>query len=242
MTKIKRYAIDTEVTGSDKWIGSDGGAMNRTKNFTPVGLSDFLNKSRMIQMPNALTFKYDTVEYSDGRSTSIRSSGSISFATEIGPTVSLSSISSFMVHQRTSKGRASVRFFQGLLNNIFLVQKTNDPDNFGVFKMTSYEQNLDEPEFYDVECEFIQGHGSIEEDEDYFVSLLQLGPDVDKHYTHNQNNAAATWNVSHNLNKHPSVSVVLSTGQQGLADVQYINNNELTITLLSAQSGKAYLN
>jgi hypothetical protein len=237
MTKIKRYAIDTEVTGSDKWIGSDGNAMNRTKNFTPVGLADFLNKSRMIQMPNALTFKYDTVDEGDDRSR-----GSISFASELGAIVNMSVIESFMIHQRTTKGKVSVNFLQGLLNNLFIIQKSSDPDHFGVFKMTSYEQNVDEPEFYDVECEFIQGNGSIEEDEDYFVSLLQVDVLSDKHYTHNQNNASAVWNVTHNLQKHPSVSVVLSTGQQGLADVQYINNNELTITLLSAQSGKAYLN
>lgn len=237
MTKIKKYIIDTEVTGSDKWIGSDGNAMNRTKNFTPIGLSNFLNKSRMIQMPNALTFKYDTVEEGDDRAR-----GSISFQSEIGPTVNMSEIESFMIHQRTTKGKVSVNFLQGLLNNLFLVQKSSDPDHFGVFKMTSYEQNIIETEFYDVECNFIQGHGSIEEDEDYFVSLLQVDVLSDKHYTHNQNNASDVWNVTHNLEKHPSVSVVLSTGQQGLADVQYINNNELTITLLSAQSGKAYLN
>ena len=237
MTKIKRYAIDTEVTGSDKWIGSDGGAMNRTRNFTPVGLSDFLNKSRMIQMPNALTFKYDTVEVGDDRAT-----GSISFSTEVGPIVSLSSISSFMVHQRTSKGRVSVSFFQGFLNNIFLVQKTNDPDHFGIFKMTSYSQNINEPSFYDVECEFIQGHGSIEEDEDYFVSLLQIDVLSDKHLAVNQIAALPTWTIVHNLNKFPSVTIVDSSDNIVVGDVVYINKNELKINFTSTFSGKAYLN
>lgn len=237
MTKIKRYAIDTEVTGSDKWIGSDGNAMNRTKNFTPVGLSDFLNKSRMIQIPNALTFKYDTVEDGDSRS-----NGSISFETEIGPTVSLSSISSFMVHQRTSKGRVSVSFFQGFLNNIFLVQKTNDPDNFGVFKMTSYEQNINEPEFYDVECEFIQGHGAIEEDEDYFVSLLQVDVLSDKSYVHNQVAASSTWVITHGLDKKPSVTIVDSSDNIVVGDVTYSGSKSLIINFTATFSGKAYLN
>ena len=237
MTKIKRYAIDTEVTGSDKWIGSDGGAMNRTKNFTPVGLSDFLNKSRMIQIPNALTFKYDTIDYGDDRS-----SGSISFASEVGPTVSMSAIGSFMIHQRTTKGKVSVNFLQALLNNVFLLQKASDPDHFGIFKMTSYEQNINEPEFYDVECNFIQGHGSIEEDEDYFVSLLQIDVLSDKHLAVNQIAALPTWTIVHNLNKFPSVTIVDSSDNIVVGDVVYINKNELKINFTATFSGKAYLN
>jgi hypothetical protein len=58
----------------------------------------------------------------------------------------------------------------------------------------------------------------------------------------NQAVASATWTVQHNLNKFPSCTMVLGTGQQGYGDVTFIDENNLTITFASAESGKAYIN
>jgi hypothetical protein len=68
-------------------------------------------------------------------------------------------------------------------------------------------------------------------------------------YKHNQNNAAETWTITHNLGLEsylPSVSIILSGGAsydnvQALGIVEYINENELTINFLSAKSGYAYI-
>jgi hypothetical protein len=61
-------------------------------------------------------------------------------------------------------------------------------------------------------------------------------------YTFVQAGASATWTVQHNLDKFPSVTMALSTGQKGYGDVVYIDENNLTITFASAESGKAYMN
>jgi len=61
-------------------------------------------------------------------------------------------------------------------------------------------------------------------------------------YTFVQAGASATWTVQHNLNKFPSVTMTLSTGQKGYGDIVYIDENNLTITFASAESGKAYMN
>ena len=70
---------------------------------------------------------------------------------------------------------------------------------------------------------------------------MLIGND-DKQYTHNQGSASATWNVAHNLNKFPSATVVLSTGQKGYGDITYVDANNLTISFAAAESGKAYIN
>jgi hypothetical protein len=103
---------------------------------------------------------------------------------------------------------------------------------------------LVETEFYNTSLDHIQSNGSLEEDEYYFISLLQFDAiaDTDKHYAHTQGVASATWNVFHNLDKYPSVTVVLSTGQKGYGDVTYIDENNLTISFAGAESGKAYMN
>lgn len=64
----------------------------------------------------------------------------------------------------------------------------------------------------------------------------------DLNFTYNQIAASASWNITHNLGKNPSVSIVDSGGNWVVGDVLYINNNELTINFNSAFSGTAYLN
>jgi hypothetical protein len=239
MTKIKSYPIDTNITGSDKWIGSDGNAANRTKNFTPTNLANFFNNAGSIDIPNALRFKYDTVAVGDDRSI-----GSISFETEIGATVAFSSITEFMLHQNTSDGNYIVDLMSVFDGNIVMVQKVDDKNVFAFYKITNYEQDVTETNFYNTSVTFLEGNGSLEEDEYYFVSLLQFDAiaDTDKHYAHTQGVASATWSVSHNLDKYPSVTVVLSTGQKGYGDVTYVDENNLTISFSGAESGKAYMN
>jgi hypothetical protein len=50
------------------------------------------------------------------------------------------------------------------------------------------------------------------------------------------------WIVTHNLGKNPSVTVVDSAGTVVIGEIQYISNNELTLTFSGEFSGKAYLN
>jgi hypothetical protein len=237
MTKIKSYPIDNDITGSDKWIGTDGGGFNRTKNFTVTGLANHFNETRKIELSNSLSFKYDTVDVGDDRSI-----GSFSFENEIGATVPFSSISNLIFHKNTSNGKTVTNFMGGLSEAVVLIHRADNPNFHGFFKFKSYTQRIDDIDFYDVVLDFIHGNGSIEEDKFYFLSVVQLDVAADKNYVHNQSTASVTWNVQHNLNKFPSATMVLSTGQKGYGDVTYIDENNLTITFASAESGKAYIN
>lgn len=68
-------------------------------------------------------------------------------------------------------------------------------------------------------------------------------------YRHNQNNASTTWSVTHNLGLQdylPNISIKLSGGGtynnvQTMGIVNYVNENELTINLIKAESGYAYI-
>lgn len=239
MTKIKIYPIDTNISGSDKWIGTDAETSNRTKNFTVSALADYFNNASQINLSNSLKFKYDTVAVGDSRA-----GGSFSFASEVGATVNFSDISDLLFHQNTSNGKYVVELMESFNGNIVMISKVDDPNKFGFYKITSYAQNVTETEFYDTSLTYIDGNGFIEEDEYYFVSLLQFDAlnDTDKHYAHTQSVASATWSVNHNLGKYPSVTVVLSTGQKGYGDVTYVDENNLTISFKGAESGKAYMN
>lgn len=60
--------------------------------------------------------------------------------------------------------------------------------------------------------------------------------------THNQLVPAAVWTVVHNQNRYPAVSVTDSGGSVCVGDVQYVDENTLTVTFSAAFAGVAHLN
>ena len=61
-------------------------------------------------------------------------------------------------------------------------------------------------------------------------------------YEHDQGTPALVWTVNHNLGKKPSASAVDSAGTVVFGQIQYINDNTITITFNAAFSGYAYIN
>ena len=77
------------------------------------------------------------------------------------------------------------------------------------------------------------------------ISNTQLTIDApgDKTFIFTQTNPVPlVWNIQHNLNKYPSVSVVDSANEILFGNVEYVNQNLLTITFTAGFSGFAYLN
>ena len=61
-------------------------------------------------------------------------------------------------------------------------------------------------------------------------------------YEHRQDAAAKVWNIAHNLNKYPSVSIVDSGNNVIYGDITYIDKNNLQIKFSAEFGGRAYLN
>ena len=87
--------------------------------------------------------------------------------------------------------------------------------------------------------------------EEYLVSEANTGKLVfksaasgigDKTFVHTQSVASATWVVTHNMDKFPSVTVVDSAGTVVIGQVGYNSSNQATLTFVSAFSGSAYFN
>ena len=68
------------------------------------------------------------------------------------------------------------------------------------------------------------------------------GGGSDLSYTHAQPLASATWNVTHSLGKYPSVTILNTSKDEVIGDVNHIDTNNLTITFVSALGGNAYMN
>ena len=65
---------------------------------------------------------------------------------------------------------------------------------------------------------------------------------ADKTFVFEQGIASDTWEITHNLNKYPSVTVVDSAGNEVIAEVVYTDTNNCVVTMTAAFKGKAYLN
>jgi len=64
----------------------------------------------------------------------------------------------------------------------------------------------------------------------------------DIYHIHTQGIPSATWVITHNLKKYPSVTIVDSLGNVVIGEIQYTNINTVTLTFSGGFSGKAYLN
>lgn len=64
----------------------------------------------------------------------------------------------------------------------------------------------------------------------------------DLNYRHRQLVPAATWTVTHNLGKVPSVTVVNSAGDVVIGNVAVVDDNTVQLSFGAAFSGTAYLN
>lgn len=60
-------------------------------------------------------------------------------------------------------------------------------------------------------------------------------------YTYNQISPSLTWEITHNLNRYPNVSIVDSGGSVLYGDIQYLSVNSLKISFTSSFAGKAYI-
>jgi hypothetical protein len=80
-----------------------------------------------------------------------------------------------------------------------------------------------------------QGNSGTEAE--FVAAMMQ-----DVTYSHNQQIASDTWTITHNLNKYPSVTIVDSSDNVVIGDINYVNQNQIIISFTEVFYGKAYLN
>lgn len=65
---------------------------------------------------------------------------------------------------------------------------------------------------------------------------------TDKAFVYNQDTLSDTWNIEHNLNKFPSITIVDTGGNIVYGDYIYTDKNNVTLKFSLPISGKAFLN
>lgn len=239
MARISTYAIDAVVTLLDKWIGTDSNSGNATKNFTAQSIADLFNANGSIGIVNQNNFQFQTNLVGG------RKPGTVSFTAGGGDGTSLASLTTIKISKFAASTNLILDYIETLVGEYVMLAQIDDLNNFGIYKLDSLTQDVTETDFYNANFTFIGSNGNLDSEKYYGLIIYPGGSaeaEGDKNFVFTQASASATWTVQHNLNKFPSCTMVLSTGQQGYGDVNFIDENNLTITFASAESGKAYIN
>ena len=228
MARISTYQRDTVVTKNDKVIGTDSSG-SITKNFKLEDIAGFFSSTNAIGIATQFNFKFVT---------SNRGVQTISFD-PLAAGDTFDNVTSFVLSKFDANNNNISEYLKTYASKQIVIVRLDDYSNFGLFDVASVADHPSLSDYLTVIVTNRTNQGSFIADKYYGLAIFAEG---DKHYTHNQSVASATWSVAHNLNKFPSVSVVLSTGQKGYGDVTYTDANNLTVSFAAAESGKAYIN
>ena len=229
MARISSYPKDTTIQDNDAWVRT-ASPNRQTKNFLAIDVAKYLNTKGKISVSAQMTYKFEA------------DAGEAATGTFYGVAdgTAFSAITSLNVHSVDAGGQNVVDFLNYLIDSDILISEQNNISEFGHYKITAYTDNGNG--FYTLALSYIGGDGVLVNQAYYDIANFTLDSASDKHYTFDQPTPAVTWNVQHNLDKFPSVTVALPSGQVGQADVTYVDENNLTITFAGAESGKAYMN
>lgn len=231
MARISSYPRDLQVNDGDAWIGTE--QSNRsTRNFTAAAVAKYLNTKGKISISAQMVYKF---EADSSEATSGDFYG-------VADGAAFSAIASLNVHSVDAGGQNVVDFVNYLVDSDILISQQNNIGEFGHYKITAYTDNGDG--FYTLALSYIGGDGVLVDQSYYDIANFVLASaSEDKNFVFEQGVPSATWTIQHNLGKFPSATVV-DTGDTSVlgSQIEYIDNNNLTITFGAAFAGKAFLN
>lgn len=228
MARISTYPLDQDIVGEDKVIGSNS-VGDITKNYTLNGISGWMNASGSVAIAGQNNYGFGIPGATEGA------------ISGVAPNTAFSAISNLTFTKTASSGSSVINYLLTLVGRSVLLARLDNTDNFGVYKLESLTVDPSNANLYNAVFTHIVSNGNITANKYYgFAVYPEIG--IDKHFTFVQSAASATWNITHNLGKFPSVSIVDSANTIVHGDINYTSENALTITFSAAFGGKAYLN
>ena len=212
MAKISTYPLDTNLIGTDYWLGSDANSNYATKNFTIDSVAEYMN--RVATQQQALRYVYNN--------TQPNLQGSIMFDPAGANSVAFNGITTF------------------LLNKFELTDSVNDISGF--YNQPLGGSDVLITHFYNISVTYKAGNGGLTASKDYFISLLTYAGQNDANFVFTLDGSSNQYVINHNLNKFPSVTIVDASDIEVVATVVFNTLNQVTLTFSSNFTGKAFFN
>jgi hypothetical protein len=244
MARISTYPVDQNPEGSDILLGTDAsGGTDATKNFRISDISLILINDFLAN--NSWTFNIDEADAEMRKA-------QLFFAAGGGNNTSWANITtlrSVLLMGNNTNAQPYLQYLltndpvtgQPVVNNLIKISDRNDLSSFGVFSFTSLTAVAGKTDIYDIGLTFIKGAGSIQKKHVYGINI-DPSDATDKTFEFTQGVPSTTWNIQHNLNKFPSITVIDTADTVVTGQYTYIDNNNVTLTFSAGFAGKAYLN
>jgi hypothetical protein len=232
MARVNTYNADTDISGNDKVLGSD--ISGATKNYPLKKIGEYFANKSVITSEGQLSFRH-IVGLSD------RLKGDF-WIGDSNSVVQLADVSRFTISKHMLEDSLDVsHMLSTIIASKFVIVEVGNPNVRGEYFVTSSYDYEDDTNFIVVDVTAVNTNGSLT-DEAYYVFSNTTTGSGDKKYTHVQSSAAATWTITHNLDKQPAVSVVDSTDNVIICEVEYTSLNQVELRFSTPYSGKAYFN
>ena len=234
MARINSYPKDIDIQDKDAWIGTD--SYNRqTRQYTAEAVAKYLNIKGKVSIGGQMNYQFvDTAR---------DKSGSMAFDAGGGDGTLFSAISELTISIRDLEGQTVTAFMSYLVGEEILISDQADIQMFGHYRIDSYIVDTVNAGFYTLTIAFLGGNGNIYKDHYYDVVNFSLPASAaDKTFTFVQAVPAMVWNITHTLDKFPSISVIDSGDTIVNGSYTYIDDNNITLNFSAPFAGKAYLN
>ena len=234
MALISSYPDYLPVNDLDRWIGTNS-TNGSTRNFTAQQIADYLNIRAKIMIGGQMSYQYD-------RDTTVGTIGKMFLVNGVAGVnaVPFANVTSFVISTTDLSDEIVTQFFEFLIGSNILIGEGDAISNFGHYKLVSLTRK-GVTEFYTAAVTYLGGNGTLTDDKIYTMIQFDTGSSADKTEIVTFTNTTQV-NVTHTMNKFPSVTVVTTANDIIYGEVQYASTSTLTLTFTSAQSGKIYLN
>jgi|TARA_R110000824_G_scaffold66938_1_gene173485 hypothetical protein len=232
MARIQKYPLDTNVTGGDKLIGTDISSDDATKSFQIETLAQYFEQTgnSLFQYNFAGTYSNETIATGEYRYQVDPSA----------PTIyGWANITGIAISRYNRNGEDITPMIPLLVNQVIKITDigTSESLGYGLYKVSS-STSLSSGGAYLLT---LQQKGSASTVGNNIISIAPFGTEGFE-YVFTQSAASATWTITHNLGRYPSVTTVDSAGSIINGAITYTSDNVITVVFTSATSGKAYLN
>jgi hypothetical protein len=231
MPDISSYKINTAPDPSDILIGTDV-TNGQTKNFSIQSLSvaainNFLKHTTwqfIIQDPDP----------------DPRPDGTISFENYGGQSTPWSSITSLYINvNMPSTSPVALPYLQRLVGYDIVIQDVRSLGRYGVYTLNSL--TLIGSSVYEMNITYVTGSSTIQALQYYSIQIDEI-EGFDSHFEFTQGVPTTTWDITHNLNKFTSITVVDTANTTVIGSYEYINKNRVILSFSDPFAGKAFLN
>tara|TARA_R110000803_G_scaffold68255_2_gene130057 strand:- start:337 stop:1035 length:699 start_codon:yes stop_codon:yes gene_type:complete len=232
MARISTYPYDLVVRDSDAWIGTEF-PNKRTKQYTAKAVADYLNINGRVSIAGQINYKFVAKPADEF--------GTMAFPLGDGSGTLFSAITEFKISTLNVAGQNVFNYLNYLVGQEILIMSQASIQDFGHYKITSYLQDPLKTNFYNLQISFIGGNGNIFVDKYYDIVNFTFG-EAAVTFEYTQVSPATTWNITHNLGRFPSITVIDTGDTVVTGEYTYIDNNNVTLNFSAGFAGKAYLN